>query len=345
MRVAIVTNQSPFVHGGAELLAGWLGKELEKRDHEAIVVRIPFNWNPPERILDHILAARLMRVDAADRVIAMKFPAYVIPHHSKVLWLLHQFRQAYDLWDTQHAELPDTPSGRRVRDAVTTADNNYLIEAERIYTNSEVTSRRLRQFNELSSEVLHPPLFQPDGFRCDSYGDYIFAPSRLSAIKRQALLVEAMAHVSSPVRLVIAGPPDEPAQLQRLERLIAEHELGERVELLGSWISEEHKRELFASALASAYVPYDEDSYGYVTLESFHARKPVITCTDSGGTLELVTDGITGAVVDPSPEALASAFDELMEDKRRAERLGEAAFATLADLEISWDKVVERLLR
>jgi glycosyltransferase involved in cell wall biosynthesis len=345
VRVAIVTNQAPFVYGGAELIAEWLRAELEKREHEAIVVRIPFRWSPPEKVIDHILAARLLHLESADRMIAMKFPAYFVPHHSKVLWLLHQFRQAYDLWGTPHAELSDTPSGRRIRRAIVAADETFLPEAERIYTNSTVTSDRLRRFNGLESEVLYPPLFEPDGFRSESYGDYIFAPSRLSAIKRQGLLVEAMAHVRSPVRLVVAGPPDEPVQLQRLERLVAEHGLSERVELLGHWISEERKRQLFARALACAYAPYDEDSYGYVTLESFHARKAVVTCIDSGGTLELVHDGINGSVVEPTAEALARAFDELMEDKARAQSLGEAAFATLAELEISWDTVVERLLR
>ena len=35
---------------------------------------------------------------AVDRLIGLKFPAYLIPHPRKVIWLLHQHRQAYDLW-------------------------------------------------------------------------------------------------------------------------------------------------------------------------------------------------------------------------------------------------------
>jgi glycosyltransferase involved in cell wall biosynthesis len=240
--------------------------------------------------------------------------------------------------------LTDTPAGRRVRDAVTQADNTFLPEAERIYTNSGITAKRLLAYNGLQGEVLFPPLFDAAGYRSDGYGDYVFAPSRLSAIKRQALLVEAMAHVRTPVRLVIAGPPDEPAQLERLQRLVAEHGLELRVELHGGWMPEERKRELFAGALACAYVPYDEDSYGYVTLESFQARKPVVTCSDSGGTLELVEDGVNGYVVEPRPERLAQALDELMEDRARARELGEAGFEKVERLEISWDTVVERLL-
>jgi glycosyltransferase involved in cell wall biosynthesis len=344
MRVALVTNHAPFVYGGAELLTDWLGRRLEERGHEVEVVRLPFRWHPPQKVLDHLLAARLLRVPDADRVVALKFPAYYIPHHSKVLWLLHQFRQAYDLWGTRYGELPDTPEGRRVRQSVITADNVYFHEAERIYTNSRITSERLKRHNGFESEVLYPPVFDETAYRSDGAGDYVFYPSRMNSLKRQQLLVQAMAHVRSGVRLVLAGSPDAPEHLTELERQIAELGVEERVELIGSWIPEQRKRDLFAGALACAYVPYDEDSYGYVTLESFHSRKPVITCTDSGGTLELVEHAANGYVVEPQPEELAGAMDELMEDRTRAIALGEAAYETLDRYEISWDAVVAKLL-
>jgi glycosyltransferase involved in cell wall biosynthesis len=343
VKVAVVTSQAPFVQGGAELLAQWLADNLRKRGHEAQVVRIPFRWYPPERILDHILAARLLRFDGVDRIVAMKFPAYYVRHHTKVLWLLHQFRQAYDLLGTEYAELEETPEGRRVRQAIVTSDAAFLPEAERIYTNSEVTSKRLREFNGLSSEVLYPPLGEPEGFYTNGYGDYLFCPSRISPIKRQELLVEAMAHVRSSVRLVLAGPADSPEQIAALERSIVEHGVSEKVELRAGWMSEHEKRDWFARALACAYVPYGEDSYGYVTLEAYQSRKPVVTCSDSGGVLQLVRGGDTGLVAEPDPEAIAKAFDILYENPDRAARLGESGYQHVQTLRISWDHVIERL--
>src|SRR5439155_21755762 len=108
-------------------------------------------------------------------------------------------------------------------------------------------------------------------------------------------------------------------------------------------ISEDAKMDLFAAALAGAYPAFDEDSYGYTTLESACARKPIVTCTDSGGTLELVRDGIEGLVVPPAPHALAEAFDVLYSDRERARTLGEAARDRLENLGISWPHVVHRL--
>jgi glycosyltransferase involved in cell wall biosynthesis len=343
MRIAIVNNQAPFVRGGAELLAEALRDKLVEYGHDADVIRIPFAWQPVERILDHILAARLLRVGSCDRVIALKFPAYYVEHDSKVLWLLHQFRQAYDLHGSAYHLLPDTPEGRAIRDAIHRADNIHLSRARRVYTNSEVTSERLRKFNGIASEVLHPPLWNQEGYWCEGYGTYIFAAGRLSASKRQTLLVDAMRYVRSNVRLVVAGPPDDAATLRELELIVARHGLSDRVEIIGRWLDEEEKRSLFAQALASAYVPYDEDSYGYVTLESCLSRKAVVTCADAGGVLSLVRDGDTGYVVPPEPKELAAAFDRLASGGA-ARRLGENAFGLVAELKISWNHVVDTLL-
>ena len=55
---------------------------------------------------------------------------------------------------------------------------------------------------------------------------------------------------------------------------------------------------------------YDED-YRYVTLETMLAAKPVITCNNSGEAVEFVIDQETGFVVNPEPEAIAQAIDDL----------------------------------
>jgi glycosyltransferase involved in cell wall biosynthesis len=260
-----------------------------------------------------------------------------------VLWLLHQFRQAYDFWGTPHQDLPDTPEGRQVRKVVIESDNRFLPEHHKIYTNSHVTGDRLRRFNGIESEVLFPPLLYTSGFFCRGYGDTIFYPSRIASGKRQYLVVEAMKHVKTPVKLVIAGGPETPAELAKLETVIEQHQLHDRVTITPRFISEDEKCRLFADALACAYIPYDEDSYGYVTLEAFQSRKPVITCSDSGGTLILVKDGVSGLVVPPDPVSLALAMDRLYADRLVARRLGEQGFEMMLELGITWEHVVECL--
>lgn len=345
VRVAVANVQAPFIRGGAEILADSLVDQMRRRGVDATLLRIPFTWSPPERIMDHILATRLLRVGNVDCLIPLKFPAYALQHENKVVWLLHQFRQAYDLWGTDLQDLPSTNTGERVKWTIWNADATYLSEAKRIYTNSEVTRGRLRNFNGIDAEVLLPPLHRPELFVSRSAQDYVFCPSRISKAKRQTLIVEAFAHVRPPLRLVLAGPPDSPADLRDVKRAIRRAGLVDRVDVLPQWISEEHKADLFADALGCVYIPVDEDSYGYVTLESFEASKPVITCDDSGGTRAVVIDGETGWVVPPDPRALADAVNRLAANRDQARELGEAGHEHVRSLGISWDRVIEELLR
>jgi glycosyltransferase involved in cell wall biosynthesis len=288
-----------------------------------------------------MLACRLMRVPGVERVIALKFPAYYVPHQNKVVWLLHQFRQAYDLWGTSLQGLPDSPEGREIRKSIVNADNSYLRDAKRIFTNSRITGARLKTFNGIDSEVLHPPLLSNEQFRCRDYGDYIFVPGRINEAKRQRLLIESLQHCRSDVKLVVAGKAETKADSDAIRLAICG--LQERVLFIDRFITEEEKVDWFSSARATAYIPYDEDSYGYVTLESFLSRKAVVTCEDSGGIHELVKESVTGRVVAASPESLAEAMDDLYRDKAAARRLGEAGYDYAQQLNINWDRVIHAL--
>jgi len=90
-------------------------------------------------------------------------------------------------------------------------------------------------------------------------------------------------------------------------------------------------------------VPEDEDSYGYPSLEAAHARKAVLTASDSGGVLELISDGHNGIVAPPDPRSLAQAMDRLYRDRALAARMGAANERRLAELRIDWPNVVDAL--
>lgn len=331
------------MRGGAEYLAEWLTDRLIRSGHSATLIRIPFCWNPPERILDSMLACQMLEIRNCDLVIPLKFPAYLVEHDNKVLWLLHQFRQAYDLWDTPLQFLPADDYGRHIRDIIRRTDTAVLSKARHIYTNSRVTSERLQSFNHLGSEVLFPPLQTPEQYSCEDYGDFIFCPSRMNDAKRQHLLVESMVFTRTPVRLVIAGQPEDPSYLDRINQSIARDNIAYKVEVLPSFISDEDKAALFSRALGCAYIPYDEDSYGYVTMEAFQSKKPVITCSDSGGIDILVRDGHTGRIVRPEAEDLAAAMDELYLDRVKARDMGESGYSLMHDMGINWETVITRL--
>jgi glycosyltransferase involved in cell wall biosynthesis len=349
MRILIATVQVPFVRGGAEAHAEGLRAALCAAGHEVEIVSVPFKGSPPERVVDQMLACRLLDLTESagvpvDRVIGLKFPAYLAQHPDKVLWILHQHRSAYDLWDnTAAGDLVHSPEGPEVREAVRVADRRLLREARAVYANSRNVARRLKHYCGIRAEPLYHPPPQAEAYYCaaDDPVPYLFCPSRLTPLKRHRLILEALARTRRDVRVRFAGRPDCPGHAEELRRRAVQLGVSSRVVWLGE-VSEVEKQRQYAHSRGVVFVPVDED-YGYVTLEAMLAAKPVITCTDSGGPLEFVADGQTGRVVEPVAEALAGAFDQLWMGRDAAVCWGAAGRDRYESLGISWDNVVARL--
>lgn len=344
MKIGLISSAIPLVAGGYRHIVEWLECALRDFGHQAETVYLP-STDDPATILEQMHAFRLLELNEYyDRVITFRPPAHVVRHHSKIVWFIHHIRQFYDLWDSDYNTLPRNAGAEALRATVIGADTNALREARRVFANSATVAGRLREFNGIEAEVLFPPILNPSRFRSEAYGDEILCVCRMEHHKRQHLLVEALARTRSKVRLRLCGPSQNPDYVRSFARTAEAAGVSDRLSVEAGWISEERKVELLAGALASAYVPYDEDSYGYPTLEAAHARRCTVTVADSGGVPEFVQDGISGAVVPAEPAAIADAFDRLHGDRGRAKALGEAAGGRIAELGIGWPVVIEKLL-
>jgi len=316
---------------------------LEAEGHQVERVYLP-QVDHPDLLFQQMAAYRWVDLSAADRVICFRPPAHFISHPHKILWFIHHIRVFYDLWDSEYRGFPDDHTHQGMRDALVAADTVALGEAKRVFANSKVVAARLKRYNGVDSEVLYPPVFAPERFHCRQFNDEIVYVCRMEHHKRQHLLIQAMCHTKTPVRLRLSGKCGGKPYAQELRTLIKQGGLGKRVILEDRWISENEKIDRLADCLAAAYLPLDEDSYGYPSVEASHAGKPILTTTDSGGVLELVQDGINGLVVEPNPVALGAALDALYRDKAKASAMGGAARERLSALNISWSHVLQRLL-
>lgn len=345
MKVLIVNNMAPFVWGGAEELAVNLQKNLIIAGHDSEVLRIPFQWEPATRITTQMLMVRALELWNVDKVIALKFPAFYIRHPNKTLWLLHQYRQAYDLYDAGQTNLPPGPEGNDIRTLITNADNEAFAESKRIFTTSEVTRHRLKKYNGFDATVLLPPVNDPDLFAGGQFGDYIFAGGRVNGMKRPNLLLDALMQAGSNVRMIIAGPPDTPADGDQLRETVARLGLSDRVKLDLRFLPRETYAEYVVNAAAVAYLPFDEDSPGYVAMEAAAAGKALITTSDSGGILGLVKQNETGWVADPSATSLANAMNAVFANANLTRSYGASARDLWNSFDITWPKTVESLLQ
>ncbi len=340
MRIAVCAPQVPFTRGGAEIFADKLVDELRERDHEAELVTVPFKWYPGERVLTQAFLWRLLdlaEVDGRkiDLVVATKFPSYAVRHPNKVVWLLHQFRQAYELDGTDLAQFGDSAEDRALRRAVHRLDRVALGEARKVFATSRNVADRLDRYLGLDAEVMpHPP--QELDYRTEGYEPFVLSVNRLDRAKRIDLLLEAAAREPG-LQVVVAGDgPDR----ERLEEIASRHGLDGRARFVGR-IDDDELASLYARCLAVFYAPVDED-FGMVPFEAFLAEKPVITTTDAGGPLEVVHDRRTGVVVSPDAEAVAQACAWLLEHPGDAREWGQAGKA-IAE-QVSWDGAIERLL-
>jgi len=344
MKIAILNTFAPFTFGGAEYLAESLCQKLKTYGYNANVIKIAFKWYPAQKVLESMLSATLLKLHNTDKVIALKFPAYLVSHPNKVVWLTHQFRQAYDLWGTDYQDIPNTIAGQQTREMIFNADNAAFNETKKIFAISDVVADRLKKFNRTDAEVLYPPLLHPEKFYCGKFEDYLFYPSRIGRGKRQHLAIEAMQYTKTAVKLIIAGSANHPEDLHFLQQIITKYNLSNKVTLLAERISEQQKIDLMAKCLACVFIPYDED-YGYVTLEAFSAKKPVITCQDSGGVLNFVRHNETGIVSSTEAKELAHSFDQLYSNKKHAKFLGEGGYEELKEKNMNWEHVLRKLLK
>ena len=340
MRIAVCAPQVPFERGGAEIFADDLVAELRTRDHEADLVTVPYKWYPGERVLSQAFLWRLLDLTESDGrpidlVIATKFPSYAVRHPNKVVWLLHQFRQAYELDRTELGQFSDSDEDRALRRAIHRLDSVALGEARKLGAISQNVADRVKRNTGLDAEVILPPPQQLD-FRTDAYDDFVLSVNRLDRAKRIDLLLEAAAADGS-MRVVIAGDgPDR----ERLEELAGKRGLNGRAVFAGR-VSETELADLYARCRGVYYAPIDED-YGMVPYEAFMARKPVVTTRDAGGPLDVVHDRETGLVIEPSAGELARACRFLLDHEAEARTWGNAGRA-LAE-QVTWDRVIAQLL-
>ncbi len=331
MRIAVCRPQVAFSRGGAEIFTDELVRQLCARGHEAEIVSVPFKWYPGQRVLTQAFLWRLLDLTEADgapidMVVATKFPSYCVRHPNKVVWLLHQFRQAYELDRTELGQFSESAEDRALRRRIQRLDETALGEARKLFATSGNVAERLRRSTGLEAEVLpHPP--QELAYRTEAYEPFVLSVNRLDRAKRIDLLIEAAARQGVDVVIVGDGP-----DRGRLESLA-----NGRARFTGR-ISEQELADLYARCRAVFYAPVDED-FGMVPFEAFLSEKPVLTTTDAGGPLDVVHERETGRVVEPTVDAVAGAL-AIGEDEARAwGRAGKA----LAE-RVTWDRAIDRLL-
>ena len=340
MKIILSANKVPFARGGAEYHIEGLQKALIDFGHQVELIRFPFKFSSPnhlQALMRHCEQLDFNQFDgrSVDQVISLQFPAWGVKHDNHRIWVMHQHRAVYDLYEEQR----DAVELAILKENVQLFDDDVFRQAKKVFANSNNVADRLKLYNDVDALTLYHPPPNANNFYFEESWDYIFYPSRLESLKRQDLLIQAAEKLKSPIKIIIGG---DGGQRLRYEALIKQKNLQDKVKLIGHF-SDAEKYVLYARSLAVFFGPYDED-YGYITLEAMLSSKPVITCNDSGGALEFVQHGETGLIVDSDPESIADAIDQVYFDKAKSLEMGRAGKALFDSSGITWQSVCEQLL-
>jgi len=342
--IAVCAAQVPFSSGGAETHVLGLIKELKERGFDVDLINIPFKWYPHSQLMKSIQSWEILDLSESDgkkidMVIATKFPSYFVKHHNKVLWLIHQYRQMYDLFETPYSGFnKKSRKDMALRDKLIKMDNQVLSTYKKIYTNSANTASRLKKYNNIVSVPLYHPPKLAGLYYSANFDDYILSVGRLDLLKRVDLLIRALKFCDSRIKCKIAGHGSELENLQALSRELG---VADRIEFLG-FVSEKKLLDLYANCSAVFFAPQDED-YGYITLEAFLSKKPVLTSFDAGGPLEFVKDDSSGIILESlNEENIGKEIDELVLNKDKSRNFGLNGYHKVKD--INWNFVIQTLL-
>jgi glycosyltransferase involved in cell wall biosynthesis len=338
MRIAVVaaiTRQGE--KGGAEALYDGMIRSLAGTSNQVERIDVIIDESSFDKILESYVTCYDLDLHDYDLVISTKAPTYMVRHRNHISYLLHTIRVFYDMFHREFGTgTPDQHKQRRLIHAF----DAYGLHPNRVrkhFTIGFTPYKRLSDtdpsWRQIAFEVLHPPSYLM-GFKEPDSSKYVFVPGRLHRWKRVDLVIKAFKYIHKDIPLKIAGTGEDEATLRAFAAA------DPRIEFLGR-VSDEQLVDLYAGALVVPFVPINED-YGFITIEAFRSKKPVITCLDSGEPTYFVKDFETGFVVDPDPEAIAAKINYFIDHPNAGMEMGGKGFSAVSHM--NWDATTSRLL-
>lgn len=340
MKIAILSTFDPFIKGGGKLQFQNLYKILKKQYENVELFFLPANYNL-EETEKQINSLQKFQINS-DILITSRPLSYYIKHPNKIIWFMHHISYFYEFSNTKLNPYINHPNFHKIKQQFIEKDTFHLKESKKIFSISKFVSEKLKLYNQLSSQVLYPPLLDTNNFFCNQYSDYFFLPSLITFTKRQHLVIEALLYTKNPVKLILAGQIDVKYYKKYIKPLLKNKKISQNLQIIPHFITQE-KYNYYANCLDVVFTPINE-AFGYVILESFFSSKPVITTNDSGGPTELIKDNINGFVSNPSPQEIAQIMDTLYENRNLAMKLGKEAY-TYANLYFNPQKSEKEIIQ
>ena len=118
---------------------------------------MPCTYEPAERLIEEMLVARTVRLRNVDLLVALNFPACLVPHPNKVYWLCGpRDRHSAPVDRGRSKRLRDERS-RKITSALQRAQALAFGEARTIYVPSLAVAQQVQRRYRLAAAVLGEP--------------------------------------------------------------------------------------------------------------------------------------------------------------------------------------------
>lgn len=160
--------------------------------------------------------------------------------------------------------------------------------------------------------------------------------------KRVDLAIRALAHLPAelagmPLTLDIVGDGPEREALGQLAVRLG---VQDRVRFAG-FVPEAHLGDHYRASACYLHCTREE-SFGLSVIEAAYCGLPVVAVAE-GGVIDNVLDGVSGRLVEATPEALAAAIRDVLGDPQRAREMGRRGKVEIAS-RYTWDRGAADLL-
>jgi glycosyltransferase involved in cell wall biosynthesis len=123
------------------------------------------------------------------------------------------------------------------------------------------------------------------------------------------------------VSLTVAGEWQHENERERAMNLIKFYNIGDRINFVGE-VSGKVKIDLYTGHNIFVFPPIEPEGMPWVILEAMSARLPVIS-TNQGAIEDVIENGKTGFIIEPTPENIADKICFLIENPAIALSMGE----------------------
>jgi hypothetical protein len=280
--------------------------ELEACGHRVDSFLLPFERDMLS-VIEQCSAYQLLDVSSADLLITIGFPACMINHPNKRVYLFESLPAYNEYWDTEYGVL-SSPQYNRIRKTIFLIERQIIQSSKLILTNSKLLAQDYWDRHQYSCECYYFPLENemlslPSEF--ESQDPFLIMETSLLPHQRFELAIEAMLLVEDIVLNVFVSRT-QTTYWDFASQLIKERGAEKRIRLFKGTIPQE----LIENASGYLHVDFESRRIPAIARSLIEAGCPIIAPVDCGAMKELIVDSKRGKCTGGKPEEISSAISK-----------------------------------